>query len=412
MTELGDHRMDPSPLRVLLISPVPGIDPPSGDVTYTRQLLDAPPPGVVYTTYDRAIAEGKLVELGTRQAIRAGRGRDRFQQLLVAMARKSEGLLRRSGVAYREQIRVFKVKPGFFDLVHVHVFHHRFIGTHPPVVASAGGPLCWVYADAWGWGDARVAVAELIDRCLGWLWDATMCGARLGRADLFIGPSQYLRDWLKHRGWPGDRIAVQPNYLAVHGTPPQRAAMSPRTLGFVARDFDAKGGAEVLAAFEKLRQRHPSLRLHIVGSPQRTVSPQISSVVKWTPEVAREELLATILPSIDLLVYPSKSDTGVPYSSMEALAQGIPAVVSDYRSLPDLVGQQAGLVCRTGDATSVAAAVDVLLDPPTYAAASAGAAARFADCFSALKQAPRLRLLYDSTVRSVPQPTVNIHRNP
>ncbi|WP_289019464.1 glycosyltransferase family 4 protein [uncultured Ornithinimicrobium sp.] len=404
MTELDHHRPDPPALRVLLISPVPGIDPQSGDVTYTRQLLDAPPPGVVYTTYDQAIADGNLVELGTRHAIRASRRGDRWWQLLIGAARKCENLLRRSGLAYREQIRVFKVKPGSFDLIHVHVFHHRFIGAHPPVVASAGGPLRWVYTDAWGWGVVRVAVAELIDRTLGWLWDATMCGARLGRADLFIGPSDYLREWLQQRGWPGGRIAVQPNYLAVQRTPPLRAALSPRTLGFVARDFDAKGGAEVLAAFADLSQRYPSLRLHIVGSPQRTVSPEITSRVKWTPEVPREELLNTILPAIDLLIYPSRCDTGVPYSSMEALAQGIPAVVSDYRSLPDLVGADAGLVCRAGDANSVVSAVKALLEPQTYGAASAAATTRFSKRFSAVSQAPRLRSLYDRTVRFAIRP--------
>lgn len=388
------------PLRVLLISPLPGLDPPSGDVTYTRQLLSCPPPGVTYTTYDEALADGSLSELGTRGAVRDTTGCQRLWQVAIAGGRKAEGLLRRSGIAYRERIRVFKIRENAFDLIHVHVFHHRFVGQHPPVVVSAGGPLRWVYGDAWHWSRYRIAVADAIDRGLGWLWDATMCASRLGRADLFISPSEYLRATLLSSGWPNGQLAVQPNYLSAPVRPPDRTAEEPKILGFVARDFYAKGGTEVLGAFGELRRRHPDLRLWIVGSPpQLSPAEQRLQRIVWTPEVDRGHLLRDILPSIDILIYPSHFDTGVPYVTMEALASGVPAVVSDYRSLPDLVGSEAGLVCRVHDAHSVAEATEALLDPSAWAAASEGATRRFSSRFSAATQAPRLRQIYDRVLR-------------
>ena len=133
-----------SQLRVLLISPVRGVDPNSGDVTYTEQLLASPPPGVEYTLYPDAIAAGTLRERGSRMSVRVARGPALGPELGFAAWRKAETLVRRTGLAYRERLRLFSVDPGAFDLVHVHVFHTRFVGEHPPVLMSAAGPLGWV----------------------------------------------------------------------------------------------------------------------------------------------------------------------------------------------------------------------------------------------------------------------------
>ena len=54
------------PLRVLLYSPVPRFDPLSGDTTYTETLIAHPPPGVEYTAYPDALADGRLVRRGRR----------------------------------------------------------------------------------------------------------------------------------------------------------------------------------------------------------------------------------------------------------------------------------------------------------------------------------------------------------
>src|SRR5690242_12390116 len=63
------------PLRVLLISPVPDLDPAGGDVTYTLELLRHPPPGVSYMTHAEAMAVGLIRERGRRSTGLAGRGR-------------------------------------------------------------------------------------------------------------------------------------------------------------------------------------------------------------------------------------------------------------------------------------------------------------------------------------------------
>ena len=61
-----------TPRRVLLLSPLPGLDPPSGDVVYTQELLAHPPAGVDYETYAQALAAGRLIELGLLAAQQQG----------------------------------------------------------------------------------------------------------------------------------------------------------------------------------------------------------------------------------------------------------------------------------------------------------------------------------------------------
>lgn len=383
-------------LRVLLISPVRGVDPLSGDVTYTEQLLAAAPPGVQYTLYTDALRSGDLIEHGTRAAVSSSRGAARCGEFAIAAWRKFESVVRASGLVFRERLRHFSVRPGAFDAVQVHVFHHRFFGTVPPVIASAAGPLAWPYAEAWGWSTARIAVAESFDRWVGAVWDATMCARRRGRATRLVVFSDYLRRWLTAQDIPADCVEVVPNYLDARAT--TASARTPRRLGFVAKDFSAKGGHILLDAFDLLRRRHDGLELLVVGSPPQLDEDECARRgIRWLPFVERSELLLTVLPSIDILVYPSLFD-GLPYGPMEALAAGIPLVVSDYRALPELIGDAAGRISATGDPASVAAAVEPLLDEQTWIGASRAASAHFARRFSAATQAPRLRRVYDAAL--------------
>lgn len=389
----------PDRLRVLLMSAVSARDPHSGDVTYTEQLLSNPPPGVEYTTYDRAAQDGTLREVGSRSDLTAALNRRRPGPVLRGLGagalRRVESRVRSTGQVFREPIRVVEADADAFDLVHVHVFNTRFVGASPPVVMSAAGPLEWVYADAWGWSPERVKRANRLDAGLATALDATLHARRLGRARRFVAFSEHLRSWMVDHGVDGTRIDVVPNYVEppTTGDPTKSPVRTPRRLGFVAKDFAAKGGPEALAAFEVLRRERPDLELVVVGS-ERPPGLCVPEAVEWRPFVPRDELLTTVLPGIDVLLHPSHFD-GLPYAPMEALALGIPLVVSDYRALPELVRDGAGRVCRVGDVAGLVDATRALLAPEANARARTCASRLFTAAYSSETQAPQLRRAYD-----------------
>ncbi|WP_169795317.1 glycosyltransferase family 4 protein [Kribbia dieselivorans] len=366
-------------------------------MTFTEQLLASPPPGVTYVTYDEALRRGLLREVGTHADVQAGRRR--LRALGVAVLRKGEYALRSSGLAYREPVRLFEVEPGAFDLIHVHVFHTRFLGQHPPIVMTGGGPMEWVYANAWHWSPRRIRVANAIDAAIGAWSGATICAMRSGSIARYVAPNEDLREHLVTRGWDPALIEIIPNFLA-YPAAPEQAARTPRRLGFVAKDFDAKGGPLVVEAHRRLRLDFPDLELLIVGSEPRHDASWLSSQgIEWLPLVDRGRLLREIYPSIDILVYPSAFDTGVPFSTLEPLAAGIPAVVSNLPGLPDLVGADAGRVVER-DPTAIAAAVKELLDPDMWLTASHAATRRFRTIYSADVQSPRLGEVYRNVLHS------------
>lgn len=86
-------------MKVLLISPVEGVDPAGGDVTYTQSLLVRRPTNVTYVTYDQALRDGTLIEHGRREAFgRAWKdGSGRVRETFLLGACRLAGMMRRGG---------------------------------------------------------------------------------------------------------------------------------------------------------------------------------------------------------------------------------------------------------------------------------------------------------------------------
>src|SRR4051812_38391050 len=131
-------------MKVLLLSPLPGRDPAGGDITYTQTLLSDPPPGVEYVTYADALADGSLLEHGTRGALKRARlrsvGELGFELGLTSIAH-TINRIRRFRWLFWEPFRFFSVKPGAFDVIHNHIYNARFYGLKTPLVFSNACPL-------------------------------------------------------------------------------------------------------------------------------------------------------------------------------------------------------------------------------------------------------------------------------
>jgi glycosyltransferase involved in cell wall biosynthesis len=118
------------------------------------------------------------------------------------------------------------------------------------------------------------------------------------------------------------------------------------TLGFVAHNFEVKGGPAALEVHRRIREVLPDVRLLVAGPEDP--DPGLDGV-EWLGPKTRDELYAEVYPRIDVFVYPTQFDAA-PLVLQEALAHGIPAVVPSILSLPELVRDgETGLLFAEGD---------------------------------------------------------------
>lgn len=131
--------------------------------------------------------------------------------------------------------------------------------------------------------------------------------------------------------------------------------------GFVGRLVIQKGMREFMAAFEKIADAHPRLKLLLVGSvdhdkpdgvpPERHLPERLLGRViqtGWQTEVER------FYPLMDFFVLPSYRE-GFPRTPMEASALGIPTVATDIRGCREAVKPGVnGILVKDRDPDSLA----------------------------------------------------------
>ena len=379
-------------LRVLLISPLPGLDPPNGDVVYTTGLLDDPPDGVRYTTYAQAIEAGDLREKARRGSDPAG------GSAFLSASTVREGLvnrLRRRGVLFREPFRFFEVRPGAFDLIHCHVFSVRLDGADIPTVVSNAAPIEWLYRDGLRWPNSRVVWARAADRALATATRVEHTSYQLPRAARLVCFTERLRAWYAAHGVVDrERIDVVPCSIAVPPTPARIPSARPARVAFVG-DYEVKGGDVALAAFEIVRRTRPDARLVVIGPRAR--HPVVASpAVDWVGRVPRAQLLGELLPTIDVLAYPTRFD-GLPLTLLEAMACGVPVAASDYEAIPEILGEgDAGLLSPVNDEGRLAENILELLEPTSNAAYAAAAHRRALEYYSNGAVRPKLAASYEA----------------
>jgi glycosyltransferase involved in cell wall biosynthesis len=163
-----------------------------------------------------------------------------------------------------------------------------------------------------------------------------------------------------------------------------------------------KGHDVALVAARALRERHPGLRLLVVGDgPAR---PEVDALARRLGDTVvstgfRRDVV-DLLAASDILLLPSRMDA-FPTALLEAASVGVPAVATAVGGVPEIVAhEQTGLLLDPPpQVAQVVAAVGRLLDDPALRARLGEAArARFGACFTAERWAARCRAIYDDVL--------------
>lgn len=188
------------------------------------------------------------------------------------------------------------------------------------------------------------------------------------KIDKVIAPSRFMRSKLIEGGWPEDKVVFMQNFASdeildrASSTGDNTDREHPYILFFGRLSFE-KGIDVLVHAFAEALPNLPSgLRLVIAGDgPEKDA---IESFVKETHAPIElvgyktgEELKSLVAGAL-LAVSPSVWRENMPYSIIEALAEGTPVVGSRIGGIPELISDdETGWLCEPDDESSLANAL-------------------------------------------------------
>lgn len=184
--------------------------------------------------------------------------------------------------------------------------------------------------------------------------------------DLFLAPSQFVRDKFVEHGWDGAKFEVLPHFQETHEI--ARNAKDGPVLYF-GRLSAEKGVDDLLRAMQSV----PQVRLTIAGDgPQRGELQELAaslslSNVEFVGQLEGAERDSLIAQS-QFTVLPSHAYETLGKTILESYAKGRAVVASDMGSRRELVREgETGLLYRMGDAEQLAAAIQLLGSRPELA---------------------------------------------
>src|SRR5579864_2550202 len=186
--------------------------------------------------------------------------------------------------------------------------------------------------------------------------------------DLFLAPSQFVRDKFVEHGWDGSRFEVLPHFQKAHELQEPKSD-SAASLLYFGRLSPEKGVDDLVRAMEKV----PEMQLIVAGDgPQRaalqelTVSLSLSNV-EFVGQVGRAQRDALIAQS-RFTVLPSHAYETLGKTILESYGEARAVVASDLGSRREFVHEgETGLLYPSGDVTQLAGAIQSLGSRPGLA---------------------------------------------
>jgi glycosyltransferase involved in cell wall biosynthesis len=206
----------------------------------------------------------------------------------------------------------------------------------------------------------RNTLAGLRLNCRGSWAEAVVYAAGLSRqqrrlfehADAFIAVSRAHRARLEQLGLPAGRTTTLPNFVASRSLAASSAAADGRYALCVGRLVEEKGFDTAIAAC-----RRANVPLVIVGDGPdagRLERLAAGAEVELTGRLSPERL-AEVRRGAAVALVPSRWEEPCPYSVLDALAAGVPVLVSRRGGLPEMVAE--GWALPADDAGAWAAAL-------------------------------------------------------
>lgn len=223
----------------------------------------------------------------------------------------------------------------------------------------------------------------------------------LARAARHAALATVVPSWFMAEHLPGS--IVLPNFVP----PPdlRRRRSDDFRIGFLGRASTLKGTDVLAQAVARLEKDHPTARRIIVGGASRFVAADDAAGIQQALDALHTpvDMLGWVAPQeflgqVDVLAVPSRVPESFGLVAAEAMAAGVPLIVSDAGALPEVVGPDHPWVVPAGDPQALARVLRSVetADADTVERAVLAAQARWEDRFSPAAGAANLRELLSS----------------
>lgn len=199
-------------------------------------------------------------------------------------------------------------------------------------------------------------------------------------ADKVITVSGDVRDYLVGEGVSAERIISIPTGIDLHRFDVERTdlrdyrtkwrvAETDFLVGVVAVLRQRKGHRLLIHAVARLAERHPRLKLAIVG--EGPIGFKIDALVRELDlqdrviRTGRLSDIPAVLKAFDLFVLPSQQEA-LGTALLEAMAMGVPVAATGVDGIPEAVGN-AGLLFPLEDVDAIAACIERVMGDPGLA---------------------------------------------
>ena len=175
----------------------------------------------------------------------------------------------------------------------------------------------------------------------------------------------------------------------VNGRKPHQPAPGKITFGFAARMEELKGPMVLMDAFAVAHEQCGNIYLNIAGDgsqrqkiAMRAKALDVASRYRYHGVYTHPEQCREFMESLDVFVMPSFSE-GTPNSIVEAMACAKPIIASEVGGIPDMIGDECGILVPPGDKRALTnAMLRLALDEGLRRKMGAAAKERYEKLFS------------------------------
>ena len=316
------------------------------------------------------------------------------------------------------------------DIVHLHNIYHQISPSILSALKHAGVPVVMTVHDF------KLITPLYTLRADGrpakkspwsdWLLKAEFAWHRRARIyerniDLFLAPSEFVREQLVAAGFAPEKIAVLPlfapdDFFTKTVSQTRAKAAEEKYIFAFGRLDESKGFEDLIRAFAELKIR--GLKLKIAGDgPDRARLAQIIKALRleWQIELIGQQphdAIKKLIANSAIVVNCSKVHETFGLAVLEAMAQGKPIVAAKVGAIPELISDgENGLLYDVADAGDLKRQLQTLLNNAALRQKLAAKARLSANAYRPEKHLKQLLKLFDQAILNHKPPIKRIHPN-